>query len=110
MADVYLGVSRKTALSVDGFGIALAEAASCGTPVVAGRSGGIPEAVQDGSTGILVDAERPDEIAGAVRHLLRDRRLAKRMGAAGRRAIEDYYNWDRVAQDLAKIASELGRS
>jgi phosphatidylinositol alpha-1,6-mannosyltransferase len=109
LADVYVGVSRKTALSVDGFGLTLAEAASCGTPVVAARSGGIPEAVQDGTTGILVDAERPDEVAGAVRKLLRDGALARRMGAAGRRAIEEHYNWDRVAQDLAKIATEVGR-
>ncbi len=108
LADVYVGASRRTALSVEGFGIALAEAASSGRPVVAGRSGGIPEAVKNGETGLLVDPESPEEVADSVRRLLRDRALAKRLGEAGRREIERYYNWDRVAADLAGIAAELG--
>lgn len=107
LADVYVGVSRRTALSVEGFGISLAEAAACGVPVVAGKSGGIPEAVQNGQTGILVDAERPEEVADAVRTLLRDRALARKFGAAGRRAIESYYNWDRVTSELLSLAGEL---
>lgn len=107
LASVYVGASRRTPLSVEGFGIALAEAASCGRPVVAGRSGGIPEAVKDGVTGILVDAEKPGEVAEAIRRLLRDPALAERLGAAGRKAIVDYYNWERVAADLAAIAAEV---
>ncbi|MGH7519564.1 MAG: glycosyltransferase, partial [Gemmatimonadales bacterium] len=109
LADVYVGASRRTALSVEGFGIALAEAASAGRPVVAGRSGGIPEAVKNGETGLLVDPESPEEVADSVRRLLRDRPLAQRLGEAGRRQIERYYNWDRVAADLAAIAAEVGR-
>jgi phosphatidyl-myo-inositol dimannoside synthase len=109
LADVYVGASRRTALSVEGFGIAIAEAASAGRPVVAGRSGGIPEAVKNGETGLLVDPESPEEVADSVRRILRDRSLASRLGAAGRREIERYYNWDRVAADLAAIAAEPGR-
>jgi len=108
LADVYVGASRRTALSVEGFGIAIAEAASVGRPVVAGRSGGIPEAVKNGETGLLVDPESPEEVADSVRRLLRDRSLATRLGEAGRREIERYYNWDRVAADLAAIAAEAG--
>ncbi|HEX5385581.1 MAG TPA: glycosyltransferase family 4 protein [Gemmatimonadales bacterium] len=107
LARVYVGVSGKSALSVEGFGIALAEAASSGRPVVAARSGGLPEAVQDGHTGLLVDAEHPEEVAEAIRRLLRDPGLADRFGAAGRREIERYYNWDRVAVDLAGIAASV---
>jgi phosphatidylinositol alpha-1,6-mannosyltransferase len=109
LAEVYVGASRRTALSVEGFGIALAEAASCGRPVVAGRTGGVPEAVKHGKTGLLVDAERPDEVAEAIRRLLREPKLARRLGAAGRREIEKFYNWDRVAGDLAQIAAGAGR-
>jgi phosphatidylinositol alpha-1,6-mannosyltransferase len=108
LADVYVGASRRTALSVEGFGIAIAEAASAGRPVVAGRSGGIPEAVKNGETGLLVDPESPEEVADSVRRLLRDRPLATRLGKAGRQEIERYYNWDRVAADLAAIAGEVG--
>lgn len=105
VADVYVGPSRRSPLSSEGFGIALAEALSSGRPVIAGRSGGVPETVRDGETGLLVEAERPLQVADAIRRVLRDRKLAQRLGAAGRREIERYYNWDRVANELAEIAA-----
>ncbi len=109
LADVYVGAARRTPLTAEGFGIALAEAASSGRPVIAGRTGGIPEAIKDGETGLLVDAERPAEVAEAVRRLLREPKLARRLGTAARREIERFYNWDRVARDLAAVAAEAGR-
>jgi len=102
-AEIYLGVSRLLEQRVEGFGIALCEASACGIPVVAGRSGGIPEAVRDGETGILVDAESAEAVAGALQGLLDDPALRARMGAAGRRAVERHYNWDRVTADLVRI-------
>jgi len=109
VAEVYLGVSRLMEQRVEGFGISIVEASACGIPVVAGRSGGIPEAVRDGETGFLVEAERADAVAEAVGRLLDDRELRARFGAAGRRAVETYYNWDRVAGDLARIGREFAR-
>lgn len=108
-AEVYLGVSRLMEQRVEGFGISLAEASACGVPVVAGRSGGIPEAVRDGETGFLVDAEEPEAVAAAIGRLLDDGELRARMGAEGRKAVETYYNWDRVAGDIARIGRELAR-
>ena len=108
-AEVYLGVSRLMEQRVEGFGISLAEASACGVPVVAGRSGGIPEAVRDGETGMLVDAESPEAVGDAVRVLLDDAALRARLGQAGRRSVESYYNWDRVAADLARIGREFAR-
>jgi phosphatidyl-myo-inositol dimannoside synthase len=108
VGDVYLGLSRRTEIWEEGFGIALAEAAACGLPVVAGRSGGTAETVSEGETGILVDSESPDEAAAAVRTLLDDSALARRLGAAGRTAVERVYNWDRVAVDLTRIGEEFG--
>jgi phosphatidyl-myo-inositol dimannoside synthase len=107
-AEVYLGVSRLMEQRVEGFGISLAEASACGVPVVAGRSGGIPAAVRDGETGLLVDAERPEAVAEALAGLLDDAALRARLGAAGRRAVESHYNWDRVTRDLVRIGRELG--
>ena len=107
-AEVYLGVSRLMEQRVEGFGISLAEASACGVPVVAGRSGGIPAAVRDGETGLLVDAERPEAVAEALARLLDDVALRARLGAAGRRAVESHYNWDRVTRDLVRIGRELG--
>jgi phosphatidylinositol alpha-1,6-mannosyltransferase len=108
-AEIYLGLSRLMDLRAEGFGISLVEAAACGLPVVAGRSGGIPETVLDGETGLLVAAEGPAEACTAVRRLLDNRALAQSLGARGRRAVETKYNWDRVAADLAKIGHELGQ-
>jgi phosphatidylinositol alpha-1,6-mannosyltransferase len=110
IAEVYLGVSRLLEQRVEGFGISLVEASACGVAVVAGRSGGIPEAVRDGETGILVDAERPEAVADALRRLLDDPTLRRRLGQAGRRAVESFYNWDRVAADLRRIGHELAAS
>ena len=108
LASVYVGASRRAErLGVEGFGISLVEASACGLPVVAGRSGGIPDAVRDGETGFLIPPEDPAAIAEVVTRLLGDAALAGRVGAAGRRAVETYYNWDRVVRDLRAIEAEL---
>jgi len=107
-AEIYLGVSRLMEQRVEGFGISLAEASACGIPVIAGRSGGIPAAVRDGETGVLVDADGVDPVVEAVSGLLSDPARRARLGAAGRRAVESHYNWDRVTADLRRIGHELG--
>ena len=93
---------------MEGFGISLSEASACGIPVVGGSSGGIPDAVIEGETGLLVDARTPVAVIDAVRLLLVDRSLARRLGDGGRKAVESYFNWDRVASDVQRIGAELG--
>jgi phosphatidylinositol alpha-1,6-mannosyltransferase len=102
-ADLYVGASRRHELLVEGFGISLVEASACGLAVVGGRSGGVPDAVRDGETGILVDPEDPRAVAAGITELLGDAERRRRLGAAGRRAVETFYNWDRVAADLIRI-------
>jgi phosphatidyl-myo-inositol dimannoside synthase len=109
-AEVYLGLSRLLDQRVEGFGISLVEAASCGIPVLAGRSGGIPEAVHDGETGLLVDPELTQQVEGALQRLLDDPAMRARLGGAGRREVERFYNWDRVAGDLARLGAHYGRA
>jgi phosphatidyl-myo-inositol dimannoside synthase len=109
-ADLYVGASRFHDLLVEGFGISLVEASASGIAVVAGRSGGVPDAVRDGETGLLVDSEDPAAVAAGVQRLLADEALRRRMGAAGRRAVESYYNWDRVARDLIAIDRQFRRA
>jgi phosphatidylinositol alpha-1,6-mannosyltransferase len=107
LASVYVGASRRAGrLGVEGFGISLVEASACGLPVVAGNSGGIPDAVREGETGFLVPPEDPAALADAISRLLADTDLAGRIGAAGRRAVETYYNRDRVIRDLRDIESQ----
>jgi len=103
-ASLYVGASRRgETIGVEGFGISLVEASACGLPVVGGNSGGIPDAVRDGETGVLVPPEDSDALAETVSKLLANPDLAGRIGAAGRRAVETYYNWDRVIRDLRAI-------
>lgn len=108
-AEIYLGISRSEELLIEGFGISLSEASACGVPVVGGRVGGIPEAVRDGETGLLVDSTDVHAVVASVRSLLRDRQLSQRLGQAGRRAVEGYFNWDRVTADVQRIGEEFVR-
>ncbi|OLE51117.1 MAG: hypothetical protein AUI36_18800 [Cyanobacteria bacterium 13_1_40CM_2_61_4] len=85
------------------------EASACGLAVVAGDSGGVADAVRDGETGILVDPDDPAAVAAGIKGLLADDAARRRMGAAGRRAVETRYNWDRVAADLIRIDGEFRR-
>ena len=106
-ATIYLGLSRREGIEVEGFGIAMVEASGSGVPVVGGRSGGVPDAVRDGVTGLLVDPTAVEEIAEGVAMLLEDPALAHRLGDGGRRAVEQFYNWDRVAKDLRRLGDEV---
>jgi phosphatidylinositol alpha-1,6-mannosyltransferase len=108
-ADLYVGASRRHDLVVEGFGISLVEASACGLAVVGGRSGGVPEAVRDGETGVLVDPHDPAAVAAAVTTLLRDAERRGRLGEAGRRAVVEYYNWERGVGDVFGIEDEWRR-
>ncbi len=78
---------------VEGFGLVFTEAHAYGKPVVAGRSGGVEDAVVDGETGLLVDPDDADAVAGAIAKLLGDPELAARFGENGRRRVESELNW-----------------
>ena len=100
--------SRWGGLEVEGFGIVFLEAAGVGKAVVAGRSGGAEEAVEDGVTGVLVEGGEPKAVALAVSRLLRDPDLLARMGAAGRARVEAGFTWgvrtDRLIGILSRAA------
>jgi phosphatidylinositol alpha-1,6-mannosyltransferase len=86
--------SRLAGLEVEGLGIVYLEASACGLPVVAGSSGGAPDAVVDGVTGIVVDGTNNQEIAQGLITLLKDPGKSREMGAAGRQWIIDNWRWE----------------
>jgi phosphatidyl-myo-inositol dimannoside synthase len=95
--------TRKAGLEVEALGIVYIEASACGLPVIAGDSGGAPDAVQDGTTGYVVNGRSTEEIADRVSTLLLDRELAAQMGEWGRRWVEQRWRWDDVAAQLQAL-------
>ncbi|NIA15129.1 MAG: glycosyltransferase [Nitrospiraceae bacterium] len=85
---------------VEGFGLVFSEAHAYGKPVVAGRSGGVVDAVVDGETGLLVEPDSPGALADAVNSLLGDPDLARRLGDNGRRRVESELNWTRFTERM----------
>lgn len=94
--------TRRGGLDVEGLGIVYLEASATGLPVVAGDSGGAPDAVLDGETGWVVrgGGSAPAETAERVIALLRDPELRQRMGGSGRAWIEESWRWDLLAERL----------
>lgn len=95
--------SRFGGLEVEGLGIVFLEASATGLPVVAGRSGGSPDAVLDGVTGHVIDGSSVVAVAGAVGDLLADPVGARAMGTAGREWVEKQWRWDILATRLRDL-------
>jgi len=85
---------------VEGFGIVYLEANAAGRPVVASRSGGIPDAVEDHVSGLLVSPQDPRDLTSALEILLRDRKLRDAMGEQGQRRTRNEFAWTRSAKTL----------
>lgn len=101
--DVFVLPCRETPTDFEPFGIVYLEAMQHARPVVAGRSGGVPEVVRDGETGILVDPNDPAAIAAGVRRVLDDPAEARRLGQNGRQAVHDRFRWDVVAREYLTV-------
>jgi len=106
-ADVFAMLCRDRwgGLEAEGFGIVFVEAAACGVPAIAGRSGGAHEAVVDGETGFVVDPRAVTEVRAALDRLLRDDALRDRLGAAARRRAVTELSYDVLAARLAPLAA-----
>ena len=95
LADLFVMPSRSrlAGLEVEGLGIVYLEASACGVAVVAGASGGAPDAVIQGVTGDVVDGTNVAEIANAINELLDHPMKLKAMGLAGREWTEERWSW-----------------
>ena len=95
--------SRFFGLEVEGLGIVYLEASACGLPVVGGKSGGAPDAVLVGETGVVVDGTSSSEIAEACIDLLNNPELCALMGATGRTWIIENWRWEIWATKYAEL-------
>jgi phosphatidylinositol alpha-1,6-mannosyltransferase len=95
--------TRRGGLEVEGLGIVYLEANATGLPVVAGDSGGAPDAVREGETGYVVDGRSVSEVVDRLALLLTDEDLRRRMGQAGRAWVEESWRWDLLADRLRSL-------
>lgn len=93
----------------EGFGIVFSEAAATGRPSIGGRSGGVPEAVLDGETGLLVSGTDPGELADAIRRLAASPELRERLGSAGRARVCRELTWEQAAKCVASVHADVAR-
>jgi glycosyltransferase involved in cell wall biosynthesis len=100
LADLYLYPSR-----LEAFPIPIAEAMACGTPIVTSRANGLAEIAGDAA--VMVDPEDTDEIADAMRRILRDDELRARISAAGLERSKRY-SWDRCARQTLEVLERVG--
>jgi phosphatidylinositol alpha-1,6-mannosyltransferase len=95
--------TRNRGLDVEGLGIVYLEASATGLPVVAGDSGGAPDAVREGETGYVVPGRDVQALTDRLTELLLDPALAARLGRAGRAWVEQDWRWDVVAARLGHL-------
>jgi phosphatidylinositol alpha-1,6-mannosyltransferase len=98
---------RKGGLEVEAFGIVFIQAQAVGRPVVAGAIGGVPDALDQGRTGLLVDGSSAASVTEAVASLLGDPARATEMGRAGAEWVADGFTWDRRTADLRALLADI---
>jgi phosphatidylinositol alpha-1,6-mannosyltransferase len=99
LADLFVMLSREEPPDVEGFGLVFLEAAACGLPSVGGRSGGIPDAIDDGKTGWLVDPRNTDEIAATIIDVFTSPDKLERASELCL-ATAPEKSWERVAENI----------
>jgi phosphatidyl-myo-inositol dimannoside synthase len=104
-AGVFALLSRQTKSDVEGFGMVLTEAQACGAPVLAARSGGMPEAVGEGA-GLIVDPDAPEQAAAALEALLLDGKRRHSMGILGRQFAQSL-GWESRAEAFASVLRQI---
>lgn len=91
----------------EGFGVAALEAMACARPVIASDVGGIPELVDHGRNGILVEPDNVDALARAIVELVSGPDLMSRMGQAGYEVVKERYDWERSLDMMAELYERL---
>lgn len=98
--------TRLAGMDVEGLGLVFLEAQACGRPVVVGDSGGAPETVVDGETGLVVDGRDDDEVAAGLISLLSDADRRRRMGEAAVRHAREEWSWEVIGSRLADVMAD----
>jgi phosphatidylinositol alpha-1,6-mannosyltransferase len=101
--DLFALPNRQVGQDIEGFGMVLLEAQSCGRPVLAGASGGTRETMIPGETGIVTPCENPDQVAEAVTPLLLAPDELQKMGEAARPWAVNNFDWTALSHKAAQL-------
>jgi glycosyltransferase involved in cell wall biosynthesis len=102
MLSVSVSVSNS-----ESFGVAIIEASSCAKPVVVSNVGGLPEVVEDGVSGFVVEARNPQNTADAIEKLILDNELKVKIGNNGRNRVAKLYNWNDNVRQMMNIYNDV---
>jgi len=102
-ADVFVMPNRSDGVDFEGFGIVFLEAAAAGLPVIGGRSGGVPEAVDDNVTGRLVDGTDAADLEATMAALADSAAMRAQYGAAGRERAVREFTWERAGRQVEEV-------
>jgi glycosyltransferase involved in cell wall biosynthesis len=101
-SDIYLMPSRS-----DAFGIAFLESWAAGKPVIGANIGATPEVIKDNVDGLLVEFDDPNDIAEKVVLLLKNKRMRKNFGLAGKLKVTQHYTWNIIAEKTRNVYLDL---
>jgi len=104
-SDIFILPSNSRAQ--EGFGMVLLEAMACGKPVICTEVAGVAGDVMARGAGLVVEPSDQNELARAISHLLKNGSVARKMGEAGRRLVEERYGWREVARRVEEVYGEL---
>ena len=103
-ASVFAMPCEQLGADVEGFGTVFLEAASCGLPVVVGRSGGAAEATQHGYGGFVIDPNSEDDLYQVLLKILTDNSFAARLGKYGQEWVKKNFQWD---DEIKKLVEKI---
>jgi phosphatidylinositol alpha-1,6-mannosyltransferase len=107
--DVFVLANRQVGHDIEGFGMVLLEAQSCGKPVIGGASGGTAETMSIPETGYVVPCEQPEQLAAQAAELLLNRERRERMGAAARHWVLERFDWGALSRKARELFLEAAR-
>ncbi len=106
--DVFVLPAIEIEGDIEGFGIVLIEASAAGKPVVATRTGGIPDAVEHGKSGFLVAPAAWNDLADIIGKLLSDDVLRKKLGNLGHERVKKEFDWTVISRQFMELFSTVG--
>lgn len=109
ICDIFVLMSRTTKEGIESFGVVYIEASYFGKPVIGGKGGGTSDAIEDGKSGYLVDANHPEELKKKLEYLLKNHDAGKRMGEYGRKRAIKLFLWKGLARKIVGVYKEAIR-